>query len=100
MKALLMQDGDVFPDTIVEDVEAIRVNLMARLSIIKGEYMFNTLLGLPLGATQDETDLNVQKLILGTKGVTGITTFSSSLVNKRYKCKFTAETVYGRILYE
>lgn len=100
MKAFEMKDGDIYPDRLVEDVYAIKANLTARLSIIKGEYKSNVLFGLPLGATKEETDLNVQKVILGTNGVTGITTFSSSMVNKVYKCTFTAETVYGRILYE
>lgn len=100
MKSFEMRDGDIYPDTLVEDIYAIQANLTARLSIIKGEYMPNVLLGLPLGTTKDETDLNVQNVILGTKGVTGITTFSSSMVNKVYKCKFRAETIYGRLSYE
>lgn len=100
MKAFAFKGDDIYPDTLVSGVDAIKVNLQARLSIVQGEYMPNTLLGVPLGATKDETDLYVQKVILGTTGVVGITEFGSVVVDKVYKCKFVASTIYGRLQYE
>ena len=100
MKAFKMSDGDVFPDTLVEDREALRVNLQARLSIIRGEYMSDVFLGVPLGATKDETDLYIQKIVLNTSGVQGIQSFTSSIENKVYKCRFTVNTVFGDVVYE
>lgn len=100
MKAFAFLDNEIYPDSLVEDIEAIRANLTARLSIIHGEYKKNTSLGVPLFTTKDETDLYVQRIILGTSGVTGITEFSSSISNKVYKCQFTAETIYGGLQYE
>lgn len=100
MKAFALIDGDIRPDILVSGVDAIRANLEARLSIIRGEYMANVALGVPLNATKDETDLYVQKIILGTRGVRSIETFSSSVVDKVYKCKFMATTDFGGLSYE
>lgn len=91
---------NIHPDKLVYGVEAIRANLECRLSIVQGEYMPNVLLGIPLGATKDETDLYVQRIILETEGITGISSFTSSVVNKVYSCKFHANTVYGGLTYE
>lgn len=99
MKAFIIKDGDVYPDRLVDGVEAVRANLEARLSVIQGEYMPNVVFGLPLGATKDETDLNVQKIILDTEGVTGIIEFKSTLLNKVYNCRFKATTQFGDIIY-
>lgn len=100
MKAFEMRDDDIYPNSVVRDVLAIKANLTARLSIIMGEYQANTLLGIPLGATQDEMDLHVQKIILGTDGVLGITEFSSTLVDKVYRCSFKADTKFGGLVYD
>lgn len=100
MKAFELLNGDVHPDILVSGVDAIRANLEARLSIIRGEYMPNVMLGIPLNATKDETDLYVQKIILGTKGVRSIDKFSSAIVDKVYKCKFFATTDFGGLDYE
>lgn len=100
MKAFEMANGDINPSVLVEGVEAVRANLQARLSIVRGECMFNTQLGLPLGATKEELDLSVQKIIIQTDGIVGISEFSSVIANKVYKCRFKADTVYGGLLYE
>lgn len=100
MKALDFHDGEVYLDKLVDGKLAIRANLEARLSIIRGEYMMNTQLGVPLGAIKDEVDLHVQSIILETAGVTNIIKFESELVDKRYKCRFTVDTIYGGLLYE
>lgn len=100
MKTLLHKDGDVYFDGVAENQEAIRNSLRDRLSIVKGEYMPNVMLGLPIGATQEEIDLNVQQIILGTSGVTGILKFNSNIVDKIYRCRFEASTIYGRLIYE
>lgn len=95
-----MVNGDIYPDKFVYDINAIRVNLFSRLSLIKGEYMQNVSLGIPLGAAKDEIDLNVQNTVLSTVGVLGISSFRSTIVNKVYKCTFTANTIYGSLNYE
>ena len=98
MKALAVGD-DIYPFEIVEDVYAVRANLQARLSIVQGEYMPDVGLGIPLGATQEEIDLNVQRIILDTTGVTGIVSFRSTVANKKYACQFEASTVFGSLVY-
>ena len=98
MKALTIRDGDI-SFALVEGVYAIRANLQARLSIARGEYMPDVELGIPLGATKDEIDLNVQRIILDTVGVLGITSFESRVVNKKYTCTFEANTVFGGLVY-
>lgn len=100
MKALDFHDGEVYLDKLVSDKYAIRANLEARLSIIQGEYMMNTKLGIPLGAIKDEIDLQVQSIILETAGVRSITEFTSSVSNKTYKCRFRVDTIFGGLLYE
>lgn len=100
MKALDFHDGEVYPDKLVTDKYAIRANLEARLSIIQGEYMMNTKLGIPLGAIKDEIDLQVQSIILDTEGVLSIVEFSSSMLDKTYKCRFRVDTVFGGLQYE
>lgn len=100
MKSFVIEGGEIYPDRLVSGVDAVRANLEARLSIIRGEYMPNVMLGVPLGATKDETDLYIQKIILGTTGVLGITEFQSSIVDKVYKCRFKADTAFGRLQYE
>ena len=99
MKALKHVDGDIYFDGVVSDADAIKALLLDRLSIIKGEYLPNVMLGVPLGATKDEIDLSVTEIIQRTTGVTGIVEFSSHMEGKTYKCKFTASTIYGRIVY-
>lgn len=100
MKAFLQKDGEIYPDRVVSGVDAVRMNLRDRLSIVKGEYLQNVMLGVPLGARKEELDLNVQQIILGTSGVLGITSFSSKFVDKIYRCRFSADTVFGGLMYE
>ena len=100
MKAFLQKDGDIFPDKVVVGIEALRNNLHDRLSIVKGEYLQNVLLGVPLGARKEEIDLNVQQIVLSTLGVQGITKFSSKFIDKVYYCRFEANTVFGSLNYE
>ena len=83
MKTILQVENDFYPDRVVYDREAILSLLKCRLSIIKGEYVPNVMLGIPLGANKDEVDLNVQQIILKTTGVTGILEFSSYLKDKK-----------------
>lgn len=98
MKSLEVGE-DIYPFVVVEDVFAIRANLQARLSIVRGEYPADVGLGIPLGASQDEIDLYVRKIILNTFGVRSISEFSSTMAGKRYSCKFKAETVFGSLYY-
>jgi len=99
MKTILQVENDFYPDRVVYDREAILSLLKCRLSIIKGEYVPNAMLGIPLGANKDEIDLNIQQIILKTTGVTGILEFSSYLKDKKYSCRFIANTIYGRVVY-
>lgn len=99
MKALLHSDGDIY-FSVVSDAEAIKSLLQDRLSIVRGELVQNVMLGVPLGATKDEIDLNVSEIILGTSGVTGILEFSSVFVGKVYKCTFVASTIFGKVVYD
>lgn len=98
MKALVVAD-DIYPFEVVTDIYAVRANLQARLSIVQGEYMPDVGLGIPLGAIKDEIDLNVQRIILDTTGVIGITSFRSVVANKKYTCQFEASTVFGSLVY-
>lgn len=100
MKTILHVDNDFYPDRVVYDKEAILSLLKCRLSIIKGEYRQNVMLGIPLGATKDEIDLSVQQIILKTAGVEGILEFTSNFSNKRYSCTFLASTIYGEVRYD
>lgn len=94
------ENGFINPSRVVVGVEAVRANLLDRLSIIRGEWVSDVTLGVPLGASKTEIDLNIQQVILGTDGVRGILDFSSTMPNKTYHCKFTVDTDFGRLTYE
>lgn len=100
MKALFQDNNEIYLDKVVTDREAIRNNLRDRLSILRGEYLPNVMLGLPIGAKREEIDLNVIKIITDTTGVVNVIKFNSQLIGCRYSCKFEASTVYGVVEYE
>lgn len=100
MKALFQDDNEIYLDKVVTDREAIRNNLRDRLSIIRGEYLPNVMLGLPIGAKREEIDLNVVKIITDTTGVVNVIKFNSQLIGGCYSCQFEASTVYGVVEYE
>ena len=68
----------------IQGVEVIRNNIEARCQVIRGELLYNILLGIPLHSDKDEIDLCVRNIIETTLGVSEIKKFKSELVNKKY----------------
>lgn len=100
MKALFQENDEIYLDRVAVDKDAIRNNLHDRLSILRGEYLPNVMLGLPIGASQEEIDLNVVKIVTGTTGVVSIVKFNSKLSGGRYSCQFEVTTAFGVVKYE
>ena len=66
------------------DLEALKQNLEARCSIIRGDVLYNTRLGIPLGLPVSETKLSVLNTINSTYGVRTCQVLNNYISNKKY----------------
>ncbi|MEG1565317.1 MAG: hypothetical protein RR342_01065 [Bacilli bacterium] len=81
---IIQKDFDISSCTS-EITEIVRNNIEARCSIIRGEVLYNILLGIPLKMSSgEERDLTIMDIINNTTGVGEINKFSSKIVNKKY----------------
>ena len=89
----------------LKDAEAVAQAIKTRLLLLYGEWWEDTENGLPLfenilgtAGTQENKqsiDLLVKDRIIGTKGVTSISSFESSIQNRQYMLNCTVATQYG-----
>lgn len=83
--------------------EGVSLLVMERLRLWTGQWFLNLLEGMPwatkvLGKyTASVRDQAIQKRILGTQGVTGITSYSSTFdpVARKFSVQVTISTLYG-----
>lgn len=83
-------------------IETVRQRLLIRLKTFLGEYVFNTVYGVPwwqdiLGkkVSKARVDLILQQQILSETGVKEITYFSSSFTNRVYSMTFRVRVSTG-----
>ena len=86
------------PETVAQAVGT-------RLRLYREEWFLDKREGLDLEAilgygTQATRDLEVQRRILDTQGVTGIASYSSSVQGREFRVSCTIETVYGQATVE
>lgn len=84
--------------------QTVAQRLKIRLLTFKGEYVFNTVYGVPywqeiLGkkTTKEAVDLIYQQQILLENGVKEITSFSSTFENRIYSMTFRVKVVSGEV---
>ena len=82
---------------IVNDVDVIRNNIMARCRVLRGELMYNVLLGIPLKASKEDLDLNILNIIHNTEGVLDVAEFNSTLKDHKYSASIRVITVFRPI---
>lgn len=82
----------------VEDAEVVRNNIEARCSVIRGELMYNVLLGIPLRVDKDDMDLAVMNIINNTAGVREINKFSSNIIDKVYRANIIVITTMSEVI--
>ena len=68
----------------IDGVNVVKNNIEARCQVIRGELLYNVLLGIPLHAEKEDIDLTVMNIILNTSGVSEIQNFNSYIKNKKY----------------
>ena len=78
--------------------EIVRNNIEARCSIIRGELLYNALLGVPLKVDKDDMDLTMMNIINTTYGVREINKFSSRSANKKYTADVVVITTASSVL--
>jgi hypothetical protein len=79
----------------VNNEQVIKNNIEARCQVIRGELLYNVLLGVPLHVDKDDLDLSIANIILNTYGVKAIEKFTSSLLNRNYKAVLKITTIYN-----
>lgn len=83
--------------------EAVRQAIQTRMTLHAGEWFLDTSEGLDLGKilgyhTQNTRDLEIKRRILGTKGVTMLVSYSSSVTSARsFKVTAKVNTLYGQV---
>lgn len=82
----------------VEDAEVVKNNIEARCSVIRGELLYNVLLGIPLKVDKEDMNLAIMYIINNTAGVREINKFSSSIVNKKYRAHVVVITTMSKVI--
>lgn len=87
---------------LINSSEAVAQSVLTRLQLHRGEWFLDTKDGLPLrevlgSGTRPTYDNAIRKRILGTTGVTQITSYSSTLIDRRLTVQASLDTVYGPI---
>lgn len=73
----------------------IKHNIEARCQVIRGELLYNILLGIPLHADKEDLDLAISNIVLTTNGVKSIEKFESSIIERKYKAYLIINTIYN-----
>lgn len=68
----------------VSGIEVIKNNIEARCRVLRGELLYNVILGIPLKAEKEDIDLAVANIISTTQGVTDIQELRSNLRDNVY----------------
>ena len=97
MKACTYKDNDFYLDKFIYDGEALRQNIIARCSVIKGELPYNITLGIPLGGNKEELDFAILDLILNTEGVQSAYIVDSKIINRQYVCELSIQSIFGNM---
>ena len=102
------QLGHGLADYLTDSPETVLQAVLSRLKLLKGEWFNDTEEGTPwrdkvLGKyTQSTYDATIRGRILGTRGVTRITEYSSSFSSetRSLTVSATVDTVYGRVIFQ
>jgi hypothetical protein len=87
---------------LIDSPEAVAQVIKTRLLLMTGEWFLDTTDGTPyatqiLGTgTSSTRDLAVKRRILQTPGVKQITSYSSSVVDRKFSVSVTVDTIYGQ----
>lgn len=82
--------------------DAIGLNIKTRIKSWVGDCFFDTSAGIDwvnrLGSKSQREllELDLRNIILQSEGVTGINSFSTSLVNRQFTADYSVETVYSK----
>lgn len=83
-----------------EEQQSVVDSLTQRLSVIKSELWYNVSYGLPLFdkvKNKIAMDGAVAAIVNSHPDVISMSSFESTIVNRKYSCKFQAVTKYGNI---
>lgn len=85
---------------LVNTPETVAQAITTRLQLMKGEWFLDNTIGLDKDAilgygTQPTRDFEIQQRILGTPGVTEITTYASNVSGRAFTVTATVNTLYG-----
>ena len=79
---------------------AVADSLTEKLHVIKGELWHAIQFGLPLldkVKSKALIDTTVAQIVSEQTNVIGITSFTSSIINKEYKCNMIIKTIFGDV---
>lgn len=107
----LDEDGDMTfgagaADFLVDSREAVAQAIRTRLDLWAGEWFLDVEEGTPWGAevlgvgTGPTRDAAIRDRILGTPGVTAITSYSSAVSGRSFTVSATVATLYGETTVE
>lgn len=88
---------------LVNSPAAVAQAVLTRLDLFQGEWFLDTTEGTPYGAqvlgehTRATYDAAIRSRILGTQGVTGITSYASSVSGRDLTVTATIATAYGEV---
>lgn len=89
---------DVDIANCVSGKDVIKNNIEARCQVIRGELLYNVLLGIPLQVDRDDLDLAVSNIVLTTAGVKSIKKFTSKMIGRKYTANLSIITNEGSYL--
>lgn len=86
----------------VNSPQAVAQAIQTRLRLIRGTWFLDDRVGFDLDlilgyGTQVTRDQEVRRVIAETEGVSEITQYSSSVVDREFRVEATVETIYGTI---
>lgn len=87
----------------IDTPDAVAQAVLTRLRLNAGEWFIDDRVGFDLSLvlgnnTQNSRDLEVQRVILGTQGVTQMVSYSSQVTpDRRFTVNATVDTLYGPV---
>ena len=82
----------------IYDLDSLKQNLEARCSIVKGEALYNTRLGVPIGLPIQDIKLSVLNTINNTYGVQNCTLVRNYIQNGTYRMDVKVQSDLGTVL--